>query len=88
VGKKLNDLGQRKWVLHYTMFFIVVILILVFFHIRKHNNRMERKERVQQKYIDHLEQYIHNVTITEVENKRPVIETHRFMDLYDIDIRA
>jgi hypothetical protein len=49
---------------------------------------MERKERVQQKYIDHLEQYIHNVTITEVENKRPVIETHRFMDLYDIDIRA
>jgi hypothetical protein len=49
---------------------------------------MERKERVQQKYIDHLEQYIHNVTIKEVENKRPVIETHRFMDLYDIDIRA
>ena len=91
MGKKLNDFGQRKWVLHYTilhytMFFIFVILIFVFFHLRKHNNRMERHNRKQQIYIDHLEQYIHNVTIKETDNKprNPVIETHQFMDLYDI----
>ena len=89
MGKKLNDLGKRNWVLHYTMFFIFVIIIFVFFHLRKYHNNMENKQRVQEKYIDHLEQYIHNVTIKETENKshNPVIETHRFMDMYE-PIRA
>jgi hypothetical protein len=70
------------------MFFIVVILIFVLFSIKKHNIQMARHKTVQEKYIDHLEQYIHNVT-KEMENKshNPVIETHRFMDMYE-PIRA
>jgi hypothetical protein len=48
---------------------------------------MERQKRVQEKYIDQLEQYIHNVT-KETENKRCVIENHRFMDIYNIPIRV
>ena len=49
---------------------------------------MARHKRVQEKYIDQLEQYIHNVTKeTENKTKRPVIETHRFMDMYE-PIRA
>ena len=85
--KKLNDLGKRKWVLHYTMFFIVVILIFVLFSIKKHNHQMERQQKEQRQHIDQLEQYIHNVT-KETDNKIPVIKNHRFIDIYNIPIRV
>jgi thymidylate synthase len=48
---------------------------------------MERQQKEQRQHIDQLEQYIHNVT-KETENKRPVIKNHRFMDIYNIPIRA
>ena len=76
-----------KWVLHYTMFFIVVILIFVLFSIKKHNHQMARQQKEQCQHIVQLEQYIHNVT-KETENKRPVIKNHRFMDIYNIPIRV
>ena len=99
-----------KWVIHYTMFFIVIILLFVFLYMQKHQYQTAKR---QKQYIVQIEQYIHNESIDEEntpfrifyaqtnsfisasgagilnENwcKRPVIETHQFMDLY-IPIRA
>ena len=67
-----------KWVIHYTMFFIVIILLFVFLYMQKHQYQTAKR---QKQYIVQIEQYIHNESIDE-ENKHPVIETHQFMDLY------
>lgn len=69
------------------MFFIVVILIFVLFSITKHKHQMARQQKEQRQYIDQLEQYIHNLS-TENKPHNPIIETHLFMDLYNIPIRA
>jgi cell division protein FtsI/penicillin-binding protein 2 len=79
----LNDLIKMKWVIHYTMFFIVIILLFVFLHMQKHQYQTAKR---QKQYIVQIEQYIHNESIHE-ENTHPIIETHQFMDLY-IPIRA
>lgn len=61
------------------MFTIVIIIIFILFTIKKNNDHMER-EKTEKKYIVLDEQY----TYTE----RPMIQTHQYMDLYDIHWRA
>ena len=53
---------------------------------RQNNDKME-----QQKYIVQLEQQIYKMEQEQNntrESERPVIQTHLFMDLYDMNIRA
>ena len=51
-----------KWVIHYTMFFIVIILLFVFLHMQKHQYQTAKR---QKQYIVQIEQYIHNESIHE-----------------------